>query len=511
MNNLIRFIRPFIIILTLCIILGVFIYFTLTIPTGSLQTIRITQTYALLAFFYLYITLLASPLQSAFPNLGINRYLIKGRRATGVSVFMFALLHASFAFFGQLGGFEGLGFLSSTYLVAITMSFIALLILGCMSATSFDYMMAKMGFSRWKMLHRLVYIAGILIIIHALLLGTHFSDTSGVIYTISSIAIAALFILEALRLDIYMKLRFNTVPQFGIFLVFTISAIVWIFLSQYHTETTLLSNIHSKHLQMAKDMPMKVDQDQAMPMDMNFSGMQGDRTKRYSVSIDKEELIVAGKSTTFTFQVYDASSGDKVVLFSKMYDKLVHLIIVDNKLEFFNHIHPEYKANGFSITTQFPHDGLYRLYLDFQPVGAIEQQFAFTVLVGKSGVDDIPHAVVDTNLSKVFGKYKVDLSQARQKISFNLYDAATLTPITILKPYLSAFGHLVMINTETFEYIHVHPASLTPPAPNENGGPTVEFIPMSLYSTIKPGIYRVFAQFNPDNQLFTTDFTVMVK
>jgi hypothetical protein len=68
-----------------------------------------------------------------------------------------------------------------------------------------------------------------------------------------------------------------------------------------------------------------------------------------------------------------------------------------------------------------------------------------------------------------------------------------------------------MINTKTFDYIHVHPNDLTVPKPNQNGGPKVEFMPLGLYGPITPGIYRVFGQFNPNNELFTSDFTIKIE
>jgi hypothetical protein len=97
-----------------------------------------------------------------------------------------------------------------------------------------------------------------------------------------------------------------------------------------------------------------------------------------------------------------------------------------------------------------------------------------------------------------------------QTISFTVKDATTHKPITTLKPYLASFGHLVMIDESTYTYLHVHPFTLVAPPPNANGGPTVDFLPIGIYGPIKPGIYRLFAQFNPDGNLFTADFTVKV-
>ena len=124
-------------------------------------------------------------------------------------------------------------------------------------------------------------------------------------------------------------------------------------------------------------------------------------------------------------------------------------------------------------------------------------------------------------MTKTFGDYEVtlekpelsaqEMSIGNQTLSFTIKDAKTHQPIKTLKPYLGAFGHLVMINSDNYAYLHVHPKSATPPLPDQNGGPTVSFLPLGLYGPIKPGIYRVFAQFNPDNHLFTADFTVKVE
>ncbi len=133
---------------------------------------------------------------------------MKARRALGVSAFYFGLLHGLFAFFGQLGGFAGLGFLSSKYLLAISLSFIALVILFLMTVTSFDFMVAKLTYPKWKFLHRFVYIAGVLILLHALMLGTHFSDLSSTIPQIFFSALAILLLLEANRFDTYLQKKF---------------------------------------------------------------------------------------------------------------------------------------------------------------------------------------------------------------------------------------------------------------------------------------------------------------
>lgn len=68
-----------------------------------------------------------------------------------------------------------------------------------------------------------------------------------------------------------------------------------------------------------------------------------------------------------------------------------------------------------------------------------------------------------------------------------------------------------MINTRTYDYVHVHPTITVPPKSNDNGGPDIRFMPLGLYGPIKPGTYKAFLQINPDNTLLTTDFMVEIE
>lgn len=253
----------------------------------------------------------------------------------------------------------------------------------------------------------------------------------------------------------------------------------------------------------------------------NMPGMDGDQNKRYTVSFLHPETIEPNKDVELVFKVNDADTGHQTKLFKVLYEKLSHVIIVDSELTFFKHIHTDKEENGFIMTTQFPKDGIYHVYIDFQPWGATEQQFGFVVQVGNNDKPVFSNATPDTSESKVFGDYKVqfkspeldaeEMSEAQQKITYTLTNAKTGEPLTTLQPYLQTFGHLVMINQETFEYLHIHPDRRTPVMSGELGGPDVSFLPMAITRSFKPGIYRAFAEFNPDGKLFTADFTVEIK
>lgn len=202
-------IRFYVLIFSVLFSAGIYLWVKATTAETDLQIIFLTQIYALTAVTYLYITLMATPLTKTFTFLPFRGQYIKARRALGVSAFYFSLLHTLFAFFGELGGFAALKFLSSKYLLGISLSFSALLILTIMAATAFDFMIDKLTFPRWKLLHRLVYLAAVLIVIHILLLGSHFQNLSGAIPKIFMVALGILVSLESIRFYKYLKSKFT--------------------------------------------------------------------------------------------------------------------------------------------------------------------------------------------------------------------------------------------------------------------------------------------------------------
>lgn len=496
----------------------VYFYIKSNIEGSESQTIKLTQTFALLAITYLYFTLLVTPLTRFFTFLPFRGKYIYARRAIGVSGFFFALLHSYFAFFGELGGFEGLPFLNSRYLIAISLSATALIILGLMASTSFEWVINKFSYPKWKMLHRFVYLAGLLIVIHSLMLGSHFADLSGTIPQIFSLALAFLLVLEAFRFDNYLSLRFPVLPEVGL-TFFLISILIGIVGTLTYGPSNLTNSLslHEAHKQLAADVQKGNSTPDAFK---NIPGLQGDRTKRFSVDTDFPTSIEPGKAALLKFRVFDAGSGAPISLFTRNYEKLMHLIIVDNDLNSFQHIHPDFKDGWFEIAVTFPQNGRYHLYMDFLPTGAIEQQFAFPLIVGPS---EIPASNLALNENSTFttGNFNItltynkplkasELSLGAQNLNFNITDLKG-NPITNLKPYLGSFGHLVMINTKTFDYLHVHPYQIGTSTPDQNGGPEVAFMPLGIYGAIKPGTYKLFAQFNPDNNLIVSEFIVKVQ
>ncbi|MBP7831489.1 MAG: ferric reductase-like transmembrane domain-containing protein [Candidatus Pacebacteria bacterium] len=169
--------RTIVYILSAIIALSIYLGVTSQISIVDLRNIRIAELFGFAAFGYLYVALLISPFYFVFPNAPLRKPMLHARRAIGISTFLFAFLHVYISFFDLLQGFAGLPFLGDRQILDMWLGAIALFILFLMAATSFDYFFKKMG-KWWGRLHRFVYLAGAIIIVHVIAVGSHFTNLS---------------------------------------------------------------------------------------------------------------------------------------------------------------------------------------------------------------------------------------------------------------------------------------------------------------------------------------------
>ena len=182
-------------------------FIQLLVPAGSLQIIRIEQTYGFISLLLLYFAILASPLTKVFPNLPGREDYLHARRAIGVSAFYYAVLHVYITFFKQLDGFSGIKYLNSTYSWSLLFGGFALGVLCIMAATSFDWIVDHMGYKHWKLLHRLVYLASIAVLLHVILIGPHFDKGLSFLSALTYLAAIFLIILEVMRIRLNIQKR----------------------------------------------------------------------------------------------------------------------------------------------------------------------------------------------------------------------------------------------------------------------------------------------------------------
>lgn len=198
LQQLLSNVRFYILVSSVSLSILLISWLRLSISSDILFYIRTEQVFGYLAIMYWYAALMVSPVTKAMSNKVAVSRIVTSRRAIGVSAAYFAALHILVALYGQIGGFGAVLLLPADFLWSFGLGTVAFVILFLMAATSFDKVIQVMTFTRWKWLHRLGYIGGILAMLHLWMIGTHLAYTW--LRVIIFGLLALLFWLEAGRL-----------------------------------------------------------------------------------------------------------------------------------------------------------------------------------------------------------------------------------------------------------------------------------------------------------------------
>jgi len=234
---------------------------------------------------------------------------------------------------------------------------------------------------------------------------------------------------------------------------------------------------------------------------------QGQITESSQAKLTVPKAIAANQNVTLGIDIQD-NAGNAIAKFDTFQEKLMHLIVVSDDLQVFDHLHPTYKNNGhFEVNAKFPHPGNYTIFSDYKPTGQSEQT---SVLKAQVTGNSPATPIVNFNRSKTFGDTKVNflLSHPQPKVGkeatliFNLQQTSNNQPIADLQPYLGEKGHLVIVKQSsplTSDYIHAH-------AVKDSPANQVQFIT----SFPRAGVYKLWGQFNRNGKMVTADFWVNV-
>jgi hypothetical protein len=161
--------------------------------------------------------------------------------------------------------------------------------------------------------------------------------------------------------------------------------------------------------------------------------------------VTNPDTITSNEQVELTFSIQRAG-GSKNLILKTQHEKKLHLIVVDQKLNYFAHIHPTLNTNGsLSVEACFP-PGAFVLFADVFPDGADHNQvFRFQL-----ATDDAPpasSAALDSaRLTSAADDYTVALSptpsilKANQSVELRLTIMQNGKPVRDLKPYLGALG-----------------------------------------------------------------------
>ena len=202
---------------------------------------------------------------------------------------------------------------------------------------------------------------------------------------------------------------------------------------------------------------------------------------------------------TFTFRVR-APGGRLVDRFEIVHEKLLHVFLVSENLEFFAHVHPEPGAGGtFQLKVRFPFGGMYRLLADYYPARSAPQLATKTFFVsGASSPARLVPGPASFKADNVSALLQLDPRSAIAGLETRL--TYTIDPAAGFEPYLGAWGHMLAVSDDLVDFLHVHPFLA-------DGGPRVQF---NLVFP-RPRFYRIWTQFQRRGVVNTIVSTIGVR
>jgi hypothetical protein len=211
--------------------------------------------------------------------------------------------------------------------------------------------------------------------------------------------------------------------------------------------------------------------------------------------------LMPGQKATLDFAVIDPWKGRPVTSYQIVHEKLFHMFVVSQDLQFFVHDHPVLQpaTGNFLYDIAFPQPGMYRVLGDFYPDGATPQLVTKTVIV--PGTPPAPVKLARDYSTKDATNLQVSVTTdpaqpiAGQKTQIYFH----LSPADGLEKYLGAWAHMLAGSDDLIDLIHTHPLIA-------DGGPHVQF------SLVFPRArtYRVWVQFQRKGAVNTVHFDVPV-
>ena len=236
------------------------------------------------------------------------------------------------------------------------------------------------------------------------------------------------------------------------------------------------------------------------------------KSKPFGLNLVDGKGAKAGEPFNLKLRVQDLKTKSIVKAFDVAHEKRFHLLIASKDFMWFIHEHPEMNADGtWSVPITFPAGGDYFIYGDVAPVGKGSQILIANIKVSGSQPNwetswtlhptGTESGIVGT-IAGLEGQYPVGTMTT---LSLKLKDEAG-KPVGDTQPWLGAAGHLMIFSQDGQTVVHSHPAH------GEENEKLVKQGEMRFTGRFpKPGLYRVFAQFQRNGKIHTLPFTIQVK
>ena len=233
---------------------------------------------------------------------------------------------------------------------------------------------------------------------------------------------------------------------------------------------------------------------------------QSDFVATISSTIPNDPDIAYHSSKIWFFITLTRKDGTPVTFdqLREVHTRKLHLLVIDESLTDYHHIHPE-AADAhlpgkytfkFDPKTQKP----YRFFADITPVDG-KQTYVMAELAGTPCPVPCINETLNNEATQDGLHYRLSLDKPLKKGQASM---ATLMitrengmPVKELEPVMGAFAHLVGFYADGKSVAHIHPMGKEPTTESDRGGPSLMFHLMPD----KEGYMAFFAQVMVDGKM----------
>lgn len=181
------------------------------------------------------------------------------------------------------------------------------------------------------------------------------------------------------------------------------------------------------------------------------------------------------------------------------HERRMHLIVVRQDFQAFQHLHPEQRPDGsWTVAMDARRPGAYRVFADFSTGGKPLTLGTDLFVTGQFAPE--PLAPAESTASAGDG-YRVSLDALPARAGGTIMTGFTIRldgePVGGVQPYLGADGHLVALREGDQAFLHTHPEG-------EPGGTGPIRFSVTYPSA---GRYRLYFQFRHHGKVRTAEFT----
>ena len=248
-------------------------------------------------------------------------------------------------------------------------------------------------------------------------------------------------------------------------------------------------------------------------MDMGEAG-HNHGAATLKVALATAGAFTPGQPQTVTLTLSDVKTGgplgpDQLKL---VHTKKLHLLVIDESLTDYQHIHPVAGTKAgewtFSFSPKFSRP--YKVWADATRADG-DQEYVFADLAAGSEKAPAPDTKAVAIAEQDGLKFALSFTgpvKAGEGVmgSVAVIDVKTGKPFTQLQPILGAFGHVVAFSRDWNSIEHVHPQGTEPKADSDRSGPVIGF-------HIEPknsGVLKIFVQIMANGREVIVPFTVNV-